>query len=162
MSPNNKPIKAANEVSILLRNVLGEARFPVDVEMVATEYSKKYPDPITKVVGGDLGDFEGMLRPGKKKPVWHIIYNNATQYIGRERFTLAHEFGHYLLHRKPVDSTSNGLSTEDVENRTFECNPMERNTWKGDRKEKIEEEADIFSSYLLMPLDDYRQQVDGQ
>ncbi|MEI8396802.1 MAG: ImmA/IrrE family metallo-endopeptidase [Rhodospirillaceae bacterium] len=157
------PIKAANEVSILLRTVLGEDRFPVNVEAVAKDYSTKFPDPITKVVGESLGEFEGMLRPGRKKPAWHIIYNNATDYRGRERFTLAHEFGHYLLHRRPLSAReiAAGLDADEAETRSFACSPMEQNTWKSADSGRIEEEADTFASYLLMPMDDYRLQVEG-
>ncbi len=156
------PIKTANEVTILLRAVLGEDRFPVDVAMVAADYSKRFADPITKVIGASLGEFEGMLRPGRKKPVWHIIYNNDTAYEGRERFTLAHEFGHYLLHRRPLAGQGGGpLNDEEAEALTFSCNPIDKHKW-GRMGATIEEEADTFASYLLMPIDDYRRQVHGQ
>lgn len=152
------PIRAANDLSIILRTALKDDRFPVDVEALCLEYTKIYSDPITKVVGDSLGSFEGMLRPGRKKPCWHIIYNNDTNYRGRERFTLAHELGHYLLHRQPLIE---GDTPTDMEARTFSCNPMERYRWQ-QAEEGREEEADIFASYLLMPLDDYRQQIAGQ
>lgn len=121
------PIRAANDLSIILRTVLKDDRFPVDVEALCLEYTKIYSDPITKVVGDSLGSFEGMLRPGRKKPCWHIIYNNDTNYRGRERFTLAHELGHYLLHRQPLIE---GDTPTDLEARTFSCNPMERYRWQ--------------------------------
>lgn len=152
------PMKVANDLSIVLRTILGEDRFPVDVEGLALEYSKNFPDPITKVVGESLGDFEGMLRPSRKKACWHIIYNNDTDYPGRERFTLAHELGHYLLHRRPLEVDAVPI---DQDARTFSCNPMERHRWAG-IEEKREEEADTFASFLLMPMDDYRLQVAGQ
>lgn len=157
------PMKAANEVSVLLRAVLGDDRFPVDVETVAMDYSKKFADPIAKIVGESLDGFEGMLRPSRKKPAWHIIYNNDTAYRGRERFTLAHEFGHYLLHRRPLNArdVAAGLDSHAAESRSFACSPMERHTWT-DAGCQIEEEADTFASYLLMPLDDYRAQVDDR
>lgn len=37
---------------------------------------------------------------------------------------------------------------------------MEQHRWRGDGV-RIEEEADTFASYLLMPMDDYRRQVAG-
>jgi hypothetical protein len=43
----------------------------------------------------------------------------------------------------------------------FECLPLQANHWKDAEKER-EEEADTFASYLLMPIDDYRNQVGGQ
>lgn len=157
------PIRTANDLSVVLRTFLGEDRFPIDVAAFAREYSTIFTDPITKVVGESLGGFEGMLRPSRTKPRWHIVYNNDTDYRGRERFTLAHEFGHYLLHRRPLtaDDVAAGLDVREAERRGFSCNPMERHSWKAAR-ERIEEEADTFASYLLMPLDDYRRQVDGR
>lgn len=82
------------------------------------------------------------------------------RYRGRERFTLAHEFGHYLLHRRPltVDHYRDGELPDGFD---FECLPLQANRWKDAEKER-EEEADTFASYLLMPIDDYRNQVGGQ
>lgn len=157
------PIRVANDLSLVLSAVLGDDRFKLDLDEVARECTKHLPDPITKVIGDSLGKFEGMLRPSRKKPCWHIIYNNDTDYRGRERFTLAHELGHYLLHRRPLMAAdfSGGMAEREADNRTFLCNPMERHLWQK-AQEEIEEEADTFASYLLMPLDDYRQQVAGQ
>ncbi len=66
------PHKEANRLSTMLRMALGEDRFPIDVPQLALEVSKNNEDPIEKVFGG---------------------------YRGRERFTAAHEVGHYMLHR---------------------------------------------------------------
>lgn len=57
------PQQEANRLSIMLRHVLGEDRFPVDVEALAREVSRNNVDPIGKIVGGELPGFEGMLRP---------------------------------------------------------------------------------------------------
>lgn len=154
------PPNEANRLSALLRHVLGEDRFPVDVEGLAREVSKNNPDPIGKVVGGDLPGFEGMLRPHSKRPEWHIVYNDDPRYRGRVRFTIAHEFGHYQLHRPTLTDSdyANGSLPQDT---GFHCKPLRSNTWQ-DEERKREEEADTFASFLLMPLDDYRAQVDGQ
>jgi Zn-dependent peptidase ImmA (M78 family) len=151
------PQQEANRLSIMLRQVLGENRFPVDVETLAREVSRNNADPIGKIVGGDLPGFEGMLRPHRKRPEWHIVYNDDPRYRGRVRFTIAHEFGHYQLHR-PL------LSDKDYENGTlrrdcdFQCKPLRPGAWEEAEKQR-EEEADTFASFLLMPLDDYRAQV---
>ncbi len=157
------PKKAANELSMLLAHVLGEDRFKRGLDEIILEYTKNQGDPIARVVGDSLGAFEGMLRPGRRKPCWHIVYNNDTEYRGRERFTLAHELGHYLLHRRAltVADFTRGIDDHDLEERAFSCNPLNRHLW-GKSKEEIESEADSFASYLLMPLDDYRKQVVGQ
>lgn len=156
----NSPQKEANRLSTMLRLVLGEERFPVDVGALAREVSRNNEDPIGRIMGGDLPGFEGMLRPHKKRPGWHIVYNDDPRYRGRVRFTIAHEFGHYQLHRPPLcagDYVSGALQRDCG----FECKPLRSNAWR-DAERQREEEADTFASFLLMPLDDYRHQVDGQ
>ena len=150
------PRRAANDLTVLLRTVLGEDRFPVDVEALALEVSRNHEDPITAVKGVDIDGFEGMLRARRKKPGWQILYNTQPRYRGRERFTLAHEFGHYVLHRRPLtaDHYRDGELSDDYD---FECLPLQSNDWKDAERER-EEEADTFASFLLMPIDDYRNQ----
>lgn len=159
-SGRKSPRKAANDLTVLLRTVLGEDRFPVDVEALALEISRNYEDPITAVKGIDIDGFEGMLRARRKKPGWQILYNTQPRYRGRERFTLAHEFGHYLLHRRQLTAAHyrNGELSDDFD---FECLPLQSNDWKEAERER-EEEADTFASFLLMPIDDYRSQVGDQ
>jgi len=159
-SGRKSPRRAANDLTVLLRTVLGEDRFPVDVEALALEVSRNHEDPITAVKAVDIDDFEGMLRARRKKPGWHILYSTQPRYRGRERFTLAREFGHYILHRRPLtaDHYRDGELPDGFD---FECLPLQANNWKDAEKER-EEEADTFASYLLMPIDDYRDQVGGQ
>jgi Zn-dependent peptidase ImmA (M78 family) len=154
------PKKAANDLSVVLRAALGEDRFPVDVEALAFEVSKNFNDPITKIKGVEIDGFEGMLRANRKKPSWQILYTTATDYPGRERFTLAHEFGHYVLHRHPLQA-ADYASEVLADGFDFACLPLQTNEWKDVEKER-EEEADTFASYLLMPIDDYREQVAGE
>ncbi|MEG9884373.1 MAG: ImmA/IrrE family metallo-endopeptidase [Hyphomicrobiales bacterium] len=119
---------------------------------VAREASRNHEDPITAVKAVDIDDFEGMLRARRKKPGWHILYSTQPRY--RERFTLAHEFGHYMLHRRPLKA-EHYRDGELPDGFDFECLPLQANHWKDAEKER-EEEADTFASYLLMPIDDYR------
>lgn len=154
------PQQEANRLSIMLRQVLGESRFPVDIEALAGEVSRNNEDPIGKIVGGDLPGFEGMLRPHRKRPEWHIVYNDNPRYRGRTRFTIAHEFGHYQLHR-PLLSNQD-YSTGNLQRECdFRCKPLRPSAWE-DAERQREEEADTFASFLLMPLDDYRTQVNGE
>ncbi len=113
------------------------------------EYSRQcFADsPIDTVRGEDLDGFDGLLKANKARSKWLVLYNSATPSEGRKRFTIAHEFGHYILHRHQQD--------------LFECGDDDIET--GDNNERdIEAEADLFASPLLMPLDDFRRQVDGQ
>lgn len=154
------PQQEANRLSIMLRHVLGEDRFPVDVEALAREVSRNNEDPIGKIVGGELPGFEGMLRPHRKRPEWHIVYNDDPRYRGRVRFTIAHEFGHYQLHRPLLSSQdySAGMLKRECD---FQCKPLRPSAWE-DKERQREEEADTFASFLLMPLDDYRAQVNDE
>ena len=158
-SGGKSPRRAANDLTVLLRTVLGEDRFPVDVEALAREVSRNHEDPITTIQGVNIAGFEGMLRARRKKPGWRILYSTQPRYRGRERFTLAHEFGHYMLHRRllTADDYVKGKLAEDLD---FECLPLQADQWKAAEKQR-EEEADTFASYLLMPINDYRNQADG-
>lgn len=132
-SGRKTPRRAANDLTVLLRTVLGEDRFPVDVEALAREVFRNNEDPIATIKGVDIDGFEGMLRARRKKPDWQILYNTQPRYRGRERFTLAHEFGHYFLHRRLL--TADDLTTygdgELSDGFDFEClrrpSPM---TWE--------------------------------
>ncbi|POR47089.1 uncharacterized protein DUF955 [Paraburkholderia eburnea] len=149
MTAVKKPKAAANQISSMLNAVLGVDRFPVKVDELALEFSRQcFADsPIDKVVGEDMDDFEGMLAANKARSKWLIVYNSAVRSEGRKRFTVAHEFAHYLLHRHQQDR--------------FECGTDDIETGDNNGRD-IEAEADVFASTLLMPLDDFRRQVDGQ
>ena len=99
------PIAEANRVSTVLKQVLGPDRFPVKVDEVAMEYSRqRFPkSPVAKVDGQDLAGFDGMLTANASRSKWLILYNNAVRSTGRKRFTIAHEFGHYMLHTDQQD-----------------------------------------------------------
>lgn len=94
-----------------------------------------------------MDHFEGALAPLPKSGKWAILYNPNIVSAGRINFTLAHELGHYFVHRQ--------LSPGG-----FECG--EKQVLGLDRdaeRRRIEQEADAFASYLLMPMNDYRDQV---
>jgi hypothetical protein len=133
----------ATELSQLLRAVLGNERFPIDVEKLAMEVSTaRFPkDPLKAIKGGRLPGFEGALYPlGSPREGWAIIYNNRSVSPGRARFTIGHEFGHYLAHRQLLPDG-------------IECDDKVVIQREGIG---IEKEADEFAAYLLMPFDDFR------
>jgi len=106
-----------------------------------------YPDdPITRVTDDKLRSFEGALvRAPLGRKGWGILFNTDIVSSGRINFTLAHEFGHYLLHRTSYPEGFN-CSTEDM---------VRWDTEYG----RVERQANVFASYLLMPLDDFRRQL---
>ena len=143
------PQRWANDISVIVRTALGADRFPIDVREVAREVSKhKFPDdPITMIRGDTLPGFEGALvpaPPGKRE--WGIIYNSAISSTGRINFTLGHEFGHYLLHRFTYP-------------RGFQCSSEDMASWDSVYGQ-LEHQANAFAATLLMPLDDFREQLD--
>jgi hypothetical protein len=149
VTQRKQPIAEANRISSMLNMVLGTNRFPVKVDEVALEYSRQCfaHSPVGKVHGEALHGLEGMLAVNNARSKWLIVYNSAIRSEGRKRFTIAHEFGHYILHRDEKDR--------------FECGDDDIETGD-DHGRDIETEADKFASTLLMPLDDFRKQVDGQ
>lgn len=123
----------------------GPDRYPVDVRSLALEYSaQRFPgSPIRKVEADDLDGFEGALVPGEtNRHLWGILYDGR-QSPQRARFTIAHEFGHFLLHRE-------------IQPKGFYCgeDAIVRREVEG-----LEKEADTFAAYLLMPLHDFRARI---
>lgn len=150
MTEGFSPQRWANTLTLLLNSVHGAAaeRFPVKVPDLAQEYSRhRFPDdPVSLIKGGNLPTFDGALYrapPGKKG--WGIIYNSAIASPGRVNFTIAHEFGHYLLHRIRFPD---GL----------ECGQQDMMRWDSEYGQ-VEAQANEFAASLLMPLDDFRRQI---
>ncbi len=79
----------------------------------------------------------------------HSIYNDDTEYRGRERFTLVHALGHYFLHRRQLmaEDFLEGMAEDEADDRTFSCTSMKRHLWQKSLEE-IEEEADTCASCL--------------
>jgi IrrE N-terminal-like domain len=140
------PERWAFDLTRLLNTVYGADRFPVDVAALAQEYSRqRFPnDPILAVAGDDLPGFDGALYPVKGRG-WTIIYNDAISSRGRINFTLAHEFGHYLLHREAYPDR-------------IECGQQQIVRWDSEIGQ-VEHQANVFAANLLMPLDDFRRQI---
>ena len=143
------PQRAANRLVKLVEAVSvaqGVDRFPVEVTQLALEAARIFgwSDPITQVQSANIKGFDGALLPGDGRKQWLLLYNSAVSSSGRVRFTQAHELGHYILHRQLKE--------------LFQCSDDDMLNWSRDEHD-IEAQADLFASYLLMPLDDYRKQV---
>jgi IrrE N-terminal-like domain len=139
----------AFDLTHVLNAAMGENRFPVRAKELALDYSRqRYPnDPIAVVRGDALPGFDGALikaPPGKKG--WGIFYNADMASEGRINFTLAHELGHYLLHRLAYPQG-------------IRCGDQDVVRWDSGYGQ-IEHQANEFSATLLMPLDDYRRAIE--
>lgn len=148
MSNNKSPQRWAIDLSKLLKACYGGDRFPVDIKSLAKNYTHQvFPDePITLVKGTHLEGFEGGLyKNPKSKGEWGIIYNSSITSPGRINFTLAHEFGHYLIHRHEYPD---GL----------QCSVDDMSKWDSEYSQ-IEQQANEFAATLLMPRDDFEKQI---
>lgn len=151
MAEAKHPVKEANRITKFLDLGLESAdRFPVDVARVALELTPEFnSDPITSVQAGSMGKIDGILAQHDNKKEWGIFYNSDINHAGRTNFTLAHELGHYLVHRHTRTSGR------------FECGEkdmLDENQQTFD----IEAEANMFAASLLMPNHDFREQTDNQ
>ena len=143
------PFKAAARILDWLE-AIGELTLPINLDLVrqmlpTTPFGKGAtllePAPVT------WGSSEGALVRNPDNPdEWGIFYN-AKARPERQRFTLAHELGHFVLHR---DSHA-----------SFNCDKESIYTG-ADTLKLIEREADEFASNLLMPGDLLRQRITGK
>lgn len=141
------PPKAANRLHKIFDvfcQVQCLEKFPINVDMLAYEAANifKWDDPIVNILELNVGKFDGALLKNDASQ-WFILYNPAVESAGRILFTKAHELGHYLLHRS--------LQSE------FQCGNDDIQLYTNN---SIETEANKFAAYLLMPIDDFRTQVD--
>lgn len=143
------PFKAAARILDWLE-AIGELTLPINLDLVrqmlpTTPFGKGAtllePAPVT------WGSSEGALVRNSDNPdEWGIFYN-AKARPERQRFTLAHELGHFVLHR---DSHA-----------SFNCDKESIYTG-ADTLKQIEREADEFASNLLMPGDLLRKRITGK
>lgn len=145
------PQRWAFDITHVLNTVFGPDHFPIDVPAVAMEISRqRFPDdPIIGVKGDNLPGFDGgLFKASAGKKGWAIIYNDRISSRGRINFTLAHEFGHFLLHR---------LAHPDG----FRCGEQDVVRWDSEYRQ-LEHQANVFAANLLMPLDDFRALIPDQ
>lgn len=151
MTKPRSPTRWAADISSVLNKVCGADHFPIQVAEIARDYSRQiFPnDPISLIKGEALSNFDGALfRAPAAAKGWGIVYNNSITSKGRINFTLAHEFGHYLIHR---------LAHPDG----MRCGQQDVVRWESAYRQ-LESEANTFAAYLLMPFDDYRRQIDAR
>ena len=120
------------EIEIRARRLLNSARIqkpPVQVKQVATQLD-------IEVDESDLGrDCSGVLiRRGPRA----VIGVNRSDHPNRQRFTIAHEIGHYVLHER-----------ETYVDTGYRVNFRDLDSGSGTKSEEVE--ANRFAAALLMP-----------
>lgn len=113
-------------------------------DLLDTNRIRRPPVPIERLISnarvkmryGDLGDVSGLLA---RRPDDVIIGVNINHPPGRQRFTLAHEFGHFILHEGILSHAD----------RDFKVKYRNRDSSEATDFEEIE--ANFFAASLLMP-----------
>jgi len=94
------------------------------------------------VVEVDTESFDGALICSRNRLSGRIIVKKTMREDGRKRFTIAHEIGHFILHRE----------------RQISCLPADIARWEN-AGENPERQADNFASELLMPSPEMIKQI---
>lgn len=95
--------KEIREIASRVREVFGAVEAEVDIiKLVELELPTKDDGFVLHIVEPEeMGDIHGLTNPIEK---WmHLradVYDGACAGKGRDRMTVAHELGHYLLHRR--------------------------------------------------------------
>jgi hypothetical protein len=140
--------KSPSSWGIELSKLWLEAGMPFPIkpsEIILEVINRRFDDRIAAIKGHTISGIEGMLAKSKKANEWFILYDETVTIPGRINFTISHELGHYLLHRNLGDE--------------FQCGQSTMVEYESVTREK---EANEFASFLLMPINDFRNQIDGQ
>jgi Zn-dependent peptidase ImmA (M78 family) len=86
------------------------------------------------VIEAESDSFDGALLCSRNRLSGRILVKRSMREVGRKRFTIAHEIGHFILHRE------NQIS----------CLPSDIAGWSNN-SESPERQADSFASELLLP-----------
>ncbi len=129
--------------------------------LLAKHNIKAAPVPIQKIakslgislnledVDDDLSGF--LYRDEKRSKV--IIGANKSHHANRQRFTIAHELGHFFLHEGELVHLDSGPSA-------FKINLRDTESTKGEDND--EKEANFFAAELLMPAEFLTRDLEGQ
>jgi Zn-dependent peptidase ImmA (M78 family) len=131
---------AAREQARALVEKLGVKAPPVPVEKLAKALGVRVEyNPFDNELSG-----MAFLRDGKP-----VIGVNANHHPNRQRFTIAHELGHIVLHRSRLDAAV----LVDKKSKHF----IPRDQISAEGTDPVEVQANAFASELLMPAKWVRQ-----
>ena len=103
------------------------SKFPINPFKLAYNISQYESDPISKIKAIELENFTAGLFYMKRNHSWVILYHKDLPEKTRN-FSIAHELGHYFLHRN-----------------------LDQKQHNHDYYTKLEKEADLFAASLLIP-----------
>jgi len=149
MNSNITPERWAFDLTKVLNQVLGPEHFPIDVIDLALEYTaRRFPgDPITLAKGANLPGFEGALyRAPAGRRGWGIVYNDALTSRDGSTSRSRTNSGITCCIAQPIRTASNAA-------------PRTWPRWDSPYA-LIEQQANTFAANLLMPLDDFRRQIE--
>ena len=128
-----RPKQIIDEITSQIPNL----PIPIPLEEIAAAVG------INKIEYAELDGFEGILLANKEKTEGAILINSKSRHH-RQRFSLGHELGHFMLprHGHEMHCGINDLATKDNKHLS--------------NKQKIELEANQFSAEILMPKNHFR------
>ena len=129
LSASNLKISSAAE----LLQKLSINEYPIDLNVILQKY-----DITLEAAKFNNDDLSGMLI-GENGNYKIIVNENHSQ--NRKSFTIAHELGHYFLHRDLQDK---------CEDQVF---------FRGATSDNIELQANIFAGELLMPENEFKNEI---
>lgn len=127
------PKKAAIQLTSLWQR-FGRNTYPIDLDELVNGaiLTSNFSDNL-KVDRRKFDGFEGALVQTKGTRNWTLLLNTEISNIRRQRFTFAHELGHFMCHRK------------------FRCQFKDSEDSLNDFQDEFERQANVFASWLLMP-----------
>ena len=121
---------------------LAQREFPLDIEEIA-EFDLGIEMRFTPGVLEDFGS-PAQIGPGEDRPIITVDMNQFWQGSSFYRFSLAHEIGHYVLHRDWLEEVWKLIGSIGNWKQVIASRSEDDYRW-------MESQADEFASYLLAP-----------
>jgi len=139
------PIRAAMIVSYDYQKEISN-KYPLNLKKLALNITKYESDPISEIQEVDVDEFQAGLFFLERKKSWALLLSTKVP-KSRINFSLAHEIGHYFLHR-------------DLQ-QDFKCS-INDSSHLDTKFKKQEIEADMFASSLLIPNTEFLNAIRGK
>lgn len=133
MTKRVQPTKAAIRLTNLWQNFGGNT-YPLDIDELVKRaiQDSSFADELI-IKREQFDSIEGALVRVPKTRTWTILLNSEFENERRERFTFAHELGHFFCHRELQPKFQDTTDT------------------LNDYRDELEREANAFAAWLLMP-----------